>query len=250
MSSIYDFVWKGLSAHDDFGIEVMAIGSDVIAERRDETQVVPGRSGVLHSQDGAVEEVEKQLAIYLPYSQQGRTVAAMQQIRAWLRGYGALALSNEPGRYRMAYITDQIVLDPIVEGFEDRDGTIIFRIRPYLYHAQAAAVTLTESAIIANPGDAPAAPRITVNGSGDIDLMINDQTVLLNGLAGQIILDCDAQEAYGYDDANPPKLVNLNGSMAGDFPILPTGDILINFALHEDATLDSIIVEPRWRDNA
>lgn len=243
---IYDFTWKGKSAHADFGVEVLEISSTVIAERRDETHVIAGRSGLLHDQDGAVEEIEQCLKIYLPYEQSGANTLPFPMIRRWLKGYGKLTLSTLPNRYMMAYITDMIGLEPVMQGFGDLQGSIIFRCAPWLYHADAPEITLTEAAVLENPGDAPATPIITVNATGDIDLMIGSQTVLLHSLDGQIILNCAAQEAYIQDENE--DYTNLNAHMTGDFPLLGVGSVPISWSLGDDATLESIIIDPRWRD--
>lgn len=245
MEAIYDFSWKGESAHDVYGVEVLEIGSTVIAERRDTATAVPGRSGLVHSQDGAVEEVERTITIYLPY-EQGRYCAPMAEIRKWLKGWGRLTLSTIPERYMLAHITDQISLDPIIEGFADRKGRVIFRCDPWLYHADAPPVTLTENAVLANPGTAPAAPIITINATGDMDLMIGGQTILLTGLTGSITLNGMIEEAYGYDENG--LLVNMNGHVAGDAPELPTGDVAISWSLEEGASFTSIVITPNWRD--
>lgn len=245
---VYDFSWKDKSAHDDFGVETLSLGSTCVAERRDETKTVAGRSGLVHDWDGATEEIDQTITVYLPYAQSGARTAAFSQVRAWLKGYGRLALSTEPGRYRMARITDLIALDPVVEGFDDLKGQIIFRCEPWLYHDDAPAQTLTEGAVVTNPGSAESAPKITVNATGDVDLMIAGQTVLLTDLTGRIILDCAAQEAYD-EDENGLK-TSLNDRMSGDFPMLKPGANTVSWSLGEDAALTSVEIEPHWRDEA
>ena len=244
---VYDFSWRGKSAYADFGVETMEISSTVIAERRDETHVIAGRSGLVHDQDGAVEEVEHKLQIYLPYTQAGNSCRPFREIRKWLKGHGRLTLSNMPGTYMMAYITDAIALDPVLQGFDDLEGSIIFRCEPWLYHADVQDVTLTEAAILSNPGDAPTEPIITINATGDMDLMIGGQTVLLHGLSGQIVLDCALQEAYILSNG---VYTNLNAQMTGDFPLLPVGNVAVNWSLGDGASFESIVIQPRWRDEA
>lgn len=254
ITPIYDFTWLGKSAFRDFGVDTLKIGSTVIAERRDNTYTVTGRSGLVHDQDGAVEEVERQLTIHLPY-EQGRDVAEFAKIRAWLKGYGRLTLSTIPERYMLAYITDQVSLDPILEGYADRKGQVIFRCDPYLYHTDAPERTLTEPAVLQNPGTAEARPVITVNATGDVDLMIGTQTVLLTGLTGQIILDSTIQEAYGREESG--GLVNLNSHMGGDFPVLPTGTVSVSWSANgggneeesgAPGSVTSVVIAPNWRD--
>ena len=251
---VYDFTWLGKSAAHDFGVDTLKIGSTVIAERRDSTHVITGRSGLVHDQDGAVEEIERQLTIHLPY-EQGRAVADFGKIRAWLKGYGRLTLSTIPDRYMLAWITDQISLDPIIEGYADRKGTVIFRCDPYLYHTDAPERTLAEPAVLQNPGTAESRPVITVNATGDVNLMIGEQTVLLTGLEGQIVIDSVIQEAYGRGEDG--EMINLNNRMGGDFPVLPTGSVPVSWAESAGDDEDegsasghvtSVVIAPNWRD--
>ena len=51
MEPVYNFTWRGEDAFSDHGVCTMAIGSTVIAERRDKTFTVAGRSGLVHHQD-------------------------------------------------------------------------------------------------------------------------------------------------------------------------------------------------------
>lgn len=247
LTPVYDFTWKGKSAFSDFGIDVLQISSTVIAERRDSTHVIAGRSGLVHDQDGAVEEIEQMLTIHLPY-EQGRTVAPFPEIRRWLKGYGKLTLSTLPGYYMMAYITDLTELSVIAEGFADRKGPVIFRCAPYYYHADVQDIPVSGATVIPNPGDAASEPVITIDALGDVDLMIGSQTILLTDLDRPITIDSTIQEAYGYDDAG--QLMNMNGYMSGDFPVLPTGNVTVSFSLGEDAVLNSMVISPNWRDEA
>lgn len=245
MEPVYNFTWRGEDAFADHGVCTTSIGSTVIAERRDKTYSVAGRSGLIHHQDGAVEEVEKTLKLYLPY-EQGRTVSAFEDIRKWLKGYGQLTLSTIPDRYMFAYLTDMIDFTPVVEGFQDLEGSVIFRCQPFLYYAAVSDVTLTQADILANPGSAASEPKIIVKATGDVDLMIGTQTILLTDLDGEIIIDSRAQEAYTTDDIG--TMYNANNHMAGDFPLLTPGNVAVNWSLGEESTLTSIVISPRWRD--
>lgn len=245
MNPVYNFTWRGEDAFADHGVEVLSIGSTVIAERRDKTYTVAGRSGQVHHQDGAVEEVDRSVKLYLPY-EQGRTVSDIARIRQWLKGYGELRLSTIPNRYIMAYITDMIDFEPVLEGFSELTGTVIFRCEPYLYHTDAPEETLTEAQILNNPGTAASEPKIIVTATGDVDLMIGTQTVLLTDLEGEIVLDSRIQEAYTVGDGG--VLFNANHHMSGDFPLLVPGANAVSWSLGEDATLTSVVVTPNWRD--
>ena len=245
MTPIYDFTWKGRSAFRDFGIAVLSLGSSVIAERRDDPHVVAGRSGLVHDQDGAVEEIDRKLTLYLPYEQNANT-AALADIRAWLKGYGVLTLSTIEDRTMMAWITDMIAFDPVVEGFSDLKGDVIFRCDPYLYHAGVEPLAIPEAGFIVNPGTADARPVITVDATGDVDLTIGTETLLLSDLDGPVIINSVAEEAYALDGSG--GLVNMNARMTGDFPRLAPGSVAVGWALGEGAVMNGVTMIPNWRD--
>ena len=76
---------------------------------------------------------------------------------------------------------------------------------------------------------------------------LGGQTVLLHGLSGQIVLDCALQEAYILSNG---VYTNLNARMTGDFPLLPEGNVAVNWSLGDGASFESIVIQPRWRDEA
>ena len=96
------------------------------------------------------------------------------------------------------------------------------------------------------PAPPASEPKITIKATGDVDLMIGTQTVLLTDLDGEIILDSQIQEAYTLDDSG--VMSNANNHMAGDFPLLAPGNVAVSWSLGEESTLASVTISPRWRD--
>lgn len=223
------------------GIVTTILPPIVTAAKRDEPQVIPGRSGSLHMQDGAYEQILKPCSVYLPY-EQGVTVAALNAIRAWLTGYGTVSFSNDPGREYRGHIVSKIDWNEWLNGFEDREAQIIWECEPYAYHTNAQTFSVSTSGqTVNNPGTAEARPLLAVTGSGDVELMVGLGIVQLVGMSGTVYIDCEAEECYSLSGT---VRVNKNGIMGGEFPTIPTGTSLISWT----GSVTGISVTPHWRD--
>ena len=234
-----DFTWNGAAASSK-GVIVTALPPIQTAGKRDETHMIPYRSGRLHIQDGAYEEIVKAVSVYLPY-EQGGAVTALKTLRAWLTGSGTVLFSNEPGREYRARIVSEISWGEWVNGYEDRTAQILFECEPFAYHTGASDITLTAAGAVSNPGTAEARPLIAVTGSGDITLMTGGEIITLTGLSGTVYLDSAAEECYALSNG---ARVSKNAMMSGEFPSLSPGVNQIAWT----GTVTKLLITPRWRD--
>ena len=98
-------------------------------------------------------------------------------------------------------------------------------------------LTVTSSGtFVTNPGSVYSEPVITVNGSGDITLIVGMTIVELTGVSGSITLDSSLQEAYN-------GLASLNSQMSGEFPQLLPGQNAISWM----DNVTSLVIDPHWR---
>lgn len=94
---------------------------------------------------------------------------------------------------------------------------------------------------IENPSKYASKPIITLNGTGDMALLINDETFNFKGVDDYIIVDSTLEEAYKIDQPTQ-GIINRNNKMfTREFPLLKSGNNVISYT---DAT--SIKVEGRW----
>ena len=89
---------------------------------------------------------------------------------------------------------------------------------------------------IDNPGTVAAEPVITVYGSGEITLMVDQTIVELDGVDGSITIDSTLQEAYTGTTLH-------NESMSGDFPLLKPGANGVSWT----GNVTKIVIKPNWR---
>lgn len=232
------FTWRGASS-DTYGVVVTKLPPVMIAGRRDEAIVVPGRSGALHRQDGAWDEVMLPVECYLPY-EQGGYVAGLETLAAWLQGLDWLTLSSRPGRRFRARLIDQVALTPLVEGFADRIFALNFWADPFAYEATPTVLTRTAAFSLTNPGSVFAEPMIQLDATGDVSLTIGDRTLVIAGVPGSCIIDVPGGLVYSGS-------TNLSGSAStDDWPlIIPAGagGVPVSWT----GNVARVIIQPNWR---
>jgi phage-related protein len=230
------FGWRGVLSQDH-GVVVTKLPPAVIAGRRVKTVVVPGRSGALHIEDGAWDEVLLTIECYLPY-EQGATVSGIETIAAWLQGQDWLTLSNRPGRRFRARLADAVTMAPLMEGFEDRVFALPFLAEPFAYEAAPTVLTSAEPFILTNPGTVFSEPLIELTATGDASLTIGDKTISIDGAPGTVMIDVPAGLIYAGD-------MNLSGSASTeDWPLtIPTGECAVSWT----GGVSRVKIQPNWR---
>ncbi len=230
------FTWRGISS-DAYGVVVTKLPSAIIAGRRDEAIAVPGRSGALHRQDGAWDEVLMTIECYLPY-EQGGSVASLGEIAAWLQGIDWLTVSNRPGLRFRARRTDPVTLAPLMEGFADRVFSVAFWADPFAYEAVPAVLEETAPFSLTNPGTVFSEPLIELAATGDVSLAIGDKTLDIADAPGQVMIDVPGGLVYS-------GMVNLTGSAStGDWPLtIPTGTSAVSWT----GDVTRVTIQPNWR---
>lgn len=199
------------------------------AEERIEKIKVDGRHGVLHSSDGTFEEVIKSVECTLKDKNE------VDFICSWLRGNVEVIFSNEPDKFYKGYIINQVDFKQVFTVL--KSFIIQIECDPFKYLLDGKEnIVLTNSSKIYNLGTYESQPVITIDGSGDIELTINDNVINLNQLSGPITLDSNIENAfYG--------TVNMNNKMEGEFPTFKTGENNISWV----GNVNKLIITPNWR---
>lgn len=235
--SVLSFVWDGKSS-DDFGIEVMRLPDVVSAGLRGSAQIVPGRDGTLYLPEGALEEITLLVECYLPY-EQSDDVASLDEIRAWLRGSGWFRQSDVPGRRFRARITDAIYFQPLVVGFRDRVFGITLYAEPYQYMTDVDNIYLTSAGTVTNPATASSRPKLKIEGSGDVTLMVGATRMSFEGLTDGVTVDSELMECLDLDET---QLLNSLAHL-DEYPVLKPGSNRISWS----GSVTKVTVVPRWR---
>ncbi|WP_283704396.1 distal tail protein Dit [Clostridium perfringens] len=114
---------------------------------------------------------------------------------------------------------------------------VTFIVEPFLYYKENQEIEITSNTKIVSPEFAyDGVPEITVLGTGDISLVINNKKVLLEKVEDSIIINSQLMECYKGQD-------NLNYKMYGEFPILNNGENTVEIT----GSIEKIIIKLNWR---
>lgn len=222
------------------GVYMEEAPSIVSAGERGEWIEIAGRDGEAWRGDGALEGYDVEAKIYIVET------ASLSDVLEWLRGAARLRWGGWDWEYRVSGADIQIQVSEWKEFVElGWEGTVRWRAQPYRYrYPAAAAIAANNPGVLTNPGTAPSAPLITVEGSGDIALAIGGYTISMEGIEDGIVIDCESRTAYSLDGAQllTGKLT-LISTDAGRWPRLAPGANAIGWT--GSATVS---VLPRWRD--
>ena len=201
---------------------------------RIKTETIPGRSGDLTLQsDPAYDAYDKKLRCRLLSS------AVLENVSAWLNGSGLLVIGNEPTYAYSARVEDKIDFEKVMPGRDARVFEVTFTVQPEKRLATPEAdIVMTAGGTIANPGTLLSRPRILVNATGDVTLMIGQYITDLEGLTDPIILDSEIGMA-----TNAAGTLNASALVSGEWPMLGPG----NNAISWDGAVTSLTITPRWR---
>ena len=223
------------------GVRVAALPEIPVAEARGQAVDVPGRDGSLWLADDSFAEVSLTVVLEIGPDAEPSAVAN------WLSGAGPLILSTFPDHYYTARVQKGYSLVPGRYAGGRWRFEVEFTCQPFRRLVDEEPLPdFTEAAVFPGQGTVKALPEITVYGSGEISLMINGVTLLLDDVDGSITIDCEAMMAFA-DGANASSQVTLMGSDddGDEWPsLLPEGgENLINWS----GTVTKVVVQPRWR---
>lgn len=227
------FEWNGVRC-TQYGIHVLEQPPVTIPSERVTFTDVPGRSGSLTQLEGDDVYDDMVLTATCMIADPSR----IPEIAGWLRGSGTVTFANRQGGFYHARVVNQISFEKILRGNLHRSFAINFRCKPFWYAEGVEPIMLTQSStFISNPGSVYAEPVVTINGSGDITLMIGMSITELSGITSGITLDTPLMEAYS---GSTP----MNSCMSGDFPVLHPGTNAISWT----GNVTSVTIVPNWRN--
>lgn len=224
------FTFKGVDSRE-MGVIVTAMPETVRAERRVESVTVAGRNGSLHTDEGVYESYDRTMECALIKR------ARLDEITAWLVGSGEMTFSTEPDKVYRVMIANKISIAQMMRVFQKFQ--VILDTQPFKYSVNAAgdALELTAPTTIRNSGTVYSEPLITVYGSGDITLTINEADFPLYGVEESITIDSEMMEVFKGN-------TNQNGKYGGaEFPRFEVGQNEIRWTRN----VSKIKIQPRWR---
>ena len=198
-----------------------------------ETIKIPGRTGTLSIEDGSFENIPITYKVICKGNVRENIKAFRNKLSA-TSGYCRLSDTFDPDVFMNARYVDKFTVDA-----SDRKNaafTVNFDCDPRKFLVRGEKpISITSGFRIKNPALHDANPLIDVVGSGTIS--INSVSVIVSGVSGETIIDCDTQEAY-YGTVSRNSNITLDN---GEFPKLTPGENTITYS-----GFASVKITPRW----
>ena len=214
-------IWKNTDSRDIKGLLICELPPITKPNMRAKETVIDGVDGSLIEELG-YESYDKSIAVGL------KVGADIDKIIEYFTGNGEIIFSNEPNKYYIARIIKGIDYSRLLRF---RTAIITFRVQPFKYDYEAVerqATAERQSMIIENVGNYTAKPIITIEGSGTVELSLNDTVICQYTFPegeSTVILDSEKQDAYFL------VINNLrNRKMVGDFPVFAKGNNVLSWS--------------------
>ena len=230
------FIFDGKDSYEDYGILISKRPSIPSSARRVSYIDIPGRHSKLRYDEEAFDDIT--ILVECVVNSMGSLQGKIDTIKAWLFGAneGDLIFSFQPDKRYRAQVVNAIEFEQVYR-YTSR-FPIVFNCRPFKYAVQNNLLTITESgSFITNPGTIKSEPVISVYGSGDMELTVGSEVILLKEISDKIILNSVLQDAYDEEG------LSLNFKMKGEFPHLEIGLNKISWT----GNVQKIEVLPNWR---
>ena len=226
------------ACNTDKGVRLLSLPVRYHPAERGEFIQVPGRDGSLWAGEDAFDDVTVRVQC------QTADDADMAVVDAWLRGAGELRFSDDPERFYRARVVKEFSRSAAMNRFVNQAFTVTFDCQPFLYHRGVEDITLDGNPdTVTNPGTYKSAPRIKIEGTGNVVLTIGTQIVEVENLEDGIIIDSELGDCFNLTET---ALLNHKVTLMDDeFPTLAPGANIISWT---GAGVTGISITPRWRD--
>jgi predicted phage tail component-like protein len=222
------FKFKRISS-ESMGVVLAELPPITKAPKRYAKYDVIGRDGAEYIDQGYT-SYQKQLSIGI------KDVSRINEIMDWLNGSGTLIISNEPDKYYLAKVLDQVDYSNLVRF---RQAIVPFEVQPYKYAVDNDIITITDASYtINNDANASCMPTLTIYGSGNVSILLDGVTIFtLSSIPSAITVNGMAHETfYGETSYNRKK--------TGDYLVIPPGEHTLSWT--GNVTKVEMVVNKRW----
>lgn len=219
-----EILFNNLSSIKDMHLYMTSYPTIKMASEEYETVTIEGRSGSLIRNKGTYPDIE--LSFAFTHESEDNALFDLELIQLWLTTYTDNRLYY--GRNDKCYRVKKIVFGDFKQEYE-RCGEIdiTFICEPFIYYPIQEEHTITSNYKFYYKGTAPADTFIKVYGSGNIQLQINDQVILLKNVDEVVTIDSDLKQFR--DKNNQSKDFDCIGNFIaldkGEYNISYTGNV-------------------------
>lgn len=234
MQDVY-FIFNGKKC-TDMGVEISEFPALQHPQRRVKTIEVDGMDGN-YTQDLGAYDVYK-ISIECVLNKLSRNAQSINEILKWLKGSGKLILSTDPMKCYDARISSAISIESVIWIFPEFKVT--FEVQPFRKSVNEFSETIktdVKKFRVFNKGDVSSHPVITLKGTEDITVKINENSYLLQGVTNSVTINSEMQEVYN----DTYSLNTLYKSI--EFPEFQVG---VN-EFEVIGNVSEIEIKPNWR---
>lgn len=225
-------IWKKKNSNDISGLIISELSPISKPKMRTNVTEIDGLDG--------------DIVDYLGYKSYNKSVLIgltknydIDEIIAYFNGSGKLVLSNEPDKYYNAQIIDSIDYNRLINF---KKAIVKFYVQPYKFLLNESSyileITTETSLSVLNKGLEKSKPIITLYGTGEIEILINGNSIFSVNMSTDEYITIDSEKEEAYKGA-----VLKNRQMLGSFPELNPGTNVISWV----GNLTKIEVAPRSR---
>lgn len=229
------FNFAGKNGYEDFGIIISKRPNLPSPKRRVSYIDIPGRDSSLVYDERTYENITIGVECKIKDSS---LLDKIDEIKAWLfsAGESDLIFSFQDDKKYRAQVVNSIDYSQVIKIFSE--FIIIFNCRPFKYAVDNNIFTIEESGTsIINPGSIKSEPIVSIYGSGNIELVVNETKISLANIKDKIILNSVIQDSY--NDLGE----NLNNNVKGDIIYLSPGSNKFEWI----GNINKIEILPNWR---
>lgn len=197
---------------------------------RTKVEEIDGRDGDIITRLGySAYDKELKIGLYGSYD--------VDAVIAYFNSSGTVIFSNEPDKYYRYEITDEIDFERLLRF---KEATVTLHVQPFKYKIGEEA-TSSGNITLVNSGNIFSKPRITVHGSGVVEMYLNSTQILSLNIGTSEYITIDAEDLNAYQGT-----ALANRLVTGDVAslILPVGTNEITFS----GTVTDVLAElySRW----
>lgn len=227
---------------DEFSIIILKTNILSSTEKSYEVFPIPGRNGSLTIDNGSYEDFTLMCECYINQEASQYSIEELAiKIKRWLKrdvDYLPITVSTLSNYYLEGYCNNKLDIEEVVKNLGK--FMLTFTCKPFKKkHSEKPIIVTSKETKIMNDGAEASEPYLKVIGSGDINLYIGNQTVVLKAIEGEIIIDSEEMNAYKVNNLN--TVINQNDKMYSPFPVLNLGENNISWT----GTVTSIEILPR-----
>lgn len=226
-------IWKGIDSNTIPGLIICELPPITKPKMKTSIIKIDGRDGDIIEELG-YESYTKNISIGLARNYK------IDEVIKYFTGTGTLELSNEPNKIYNCKIIDKIDYEKLLRF---KKAIVKFHTQPFKYLKNETIVeqtiTTQTSINVENIGLEISKPIITLEGTGTIEISINNKTIFKYTFPDnetKVVINSIEEEAY-------LEGVYKNRNMFGEFPKLQVGENIITWT----GTITKIKIEPKSR---